>query len=79
MLYSKSIAITAVAVGMLFPADNIASAQQKKAEKLTYEQAFAKCKATDMVGAGTDYGAGASQRVARAGACMKRYGYRLKQ
>ena len=71
MLYSKSIAITAVAVGMLFAADNIASAQQKKA--------FAKCKATDMVGAGTDYGAGASQRVARAGACMKRYGYRLKQ
>jgi hypothetical protein len=33
MLYSKSIAITAVAVGMLLAATNIASAQQRAPER----------------------------------------------
>ena len=49
------------------------------AQKLTYEQAFAKCKddVTKNVNAGES--AGTAARYARAGACMLQYGFRLKR
>jgi len=49
------------------------------AQKLSYEQAFAKCKddVTKNVNAGES--AGTAARYARAGSCMLKYGYRLKK
>ena len=49
------------------------------AQKLTYEQAFAKCKedVTKHVNAGE--GMGTAARYARGGACMHKYGFRLKR
>ena len=48
-------------------------------KKLTYEQAFAKCKedVTKHVNAGE--GMGTAARYARGGACMHKYGFRLKR
>ena len=48
-------------------------------KKLTYEQAFAKCKedVTKNVNAGE--GMGTAARYARGGACMHKYGFRLKR
>lgn len=54
----------------------VASAQAKK---MTYEQAFAKCKqeldARGLVGANTSV----AERSSAGGACMKKYGFRLKK
>jgi hypothetical protein len=67
---------TIVALAVLpFAAGDTASAQQKT-QKLTYEQAYEKCRTE--IGAGTDANAGPSRYV-RGGACMKKYGYKLKQ
>ena len=54
----KSQIIVALSVGMLFAATELASAQ--KANKMTYEQAYEKCRTTDMVGQGSSRGAGAA-------------------
>ena len=51
-----------------------ASAQKR----LTYQQAFAKCKA-DVVASTPGETAGSSQRYARGMACMKQHGYNLKK
>jgi hypothetical protein len=71
-------AIAALSVGMLFAATDMASAQQKKAKKLTYEQAWAECKkdVTSVLGTDTTTTAG---RYTRGAACMKQHGYRLKK
>ena len=49
------------------------------AAKMSYEQAFAKCKqeldATGIFGVNTD----AKARSTAGGACMKKYGFRLKK
>jgi curli biogenesis system outer membrane secretion channel CsgG len=74
--HSPIIAVVALSVGTLLATTNIASAQQQKAQKLSYEQAYEKCRTE--IGAGTDANAGPSRYV-RAGACMKKYGYKLKQ
>jgi hypothetical protein len=71
----KSQIIVALSVGMLFAATEIASAQ--KAKKMTYEEAYEKCRTTDMVGQGSSAGPG--QHYTRGAACMKKYGYRLKK
>jgi len=68
-------AIVSLSVGLLLAAGDTASAQQKS-QKLTYEQAYEKCRTE--IGAGTDANAGPSRYV-RGGACMKKYGYKLKQ
>lgn len=71
------VAVVALSAGMLLAATEIASAQ--KAKKMTYDQAYEKCRTTDMVGTGSAAGPGASQAYARGAACMKKYGYRLKK
>ena len=68
-------AVVALSAGMLFAATEIASAQKK----MTYEQAYEKCRTTDMVGTGSAAGPGASQAYSRGAACMKKYGFRLKK
>lgn len=67
--------IVALSVGLMLASIDLASAQQKK-QKLTYDQAFEKCRTA--IGAGTDANAGPSRYV-RGSACMKKYGYKLKQ
>ena len=67
-------AIVSLSVGLLLVAGDTASAQ--KTQKLTYEQAYEKCRTE--IGAGTDANAGPSRYV-RGSACMKKYGYKLKQ
>jgi hypothetical protein len=75
--HSSITAIAALSFGAMFITADIASAQQqKKPEKLTYEQAYEKCR--DAIGPGTDANAGPSRYV-RGAACMKQYGYKLKQ
>ena len=65
-----------VALSIAMPlgiSDAMAFNSKKKPEKLTYEQAYAKCKAQlDWT-----YKAGESQRYTRGSACMHTYGYRL--
>jgi len=66
----------ALALSIAMPlgiADAAFAAAKKKPEKLTYEQAYAKCKKQlDWM-----YVAGESQRYTRGAACMHMYGYRL--
>ena len=68
------VALAALSVGILLGATEIAAAQ--KARKMTYEQAYEKCRGE--IGPGTDANAGPS-RYTRGSACMKKYGYRLKK
>lgn len=53
-----------------------ASAQEKK---LTYEQAWAKCKAEVAKNVSPSEGRDTAGRYAAGGACMKKYGYKLKK
>jgi hypothetical protein len=53
-----------------------ASAQSKK---LSYEQAWAKCREDVRGQVNASESAGTGARYARAGACMHNYGYRLKR
>ena len=46
--------VVAMSAGMLFATTEIASAQ--KAKKMTYEEAYEKCRTTDMVGTGSAAG-----------------------
>ena len=50
-----------------------------KVKKLSYEDAFAKCKQEIGAGAPGSESLSTSQRYSSGGACMKRYGYRLKK
>jgi hypothetical protein len=47
-------------------------------KKLTYEQAWAKCRA-DVVASTPGEGASSTARYARGMSCMKQYGYKLKK
>jgi hypothetical protein len=69
-------AVTALSVGMLFAATEMASAQ--KAKKMTYEQAYAAC-AKDIQANVPPETTTSAGRYTRGAACMKKYGYRLKK
>ena len=70
--------VAALSLAMLLAATDVSSAQQKKAKKLTYEQAWAECKqqVTSVLGTDTTTTAG---RYTRGAACMREQGYRLKK
>jgi len=72
--FYQSVVLTLSAAAMLsFATDSFA------AKKLSYEQAWAKCKVE--IGAnvpGSDTTTSAA-RASAGGACMKKYGYRLKK
>ena len=75
--HSTYVAITATFVAALVCAGASDALAQKK--KMTYEAAYAKCKAE--IG-GTAPGSEALSTAARSsagGACMKKYGFRLKK
>jgi len=59
----------------------LASVTGAEAQKLSYQQAFAKCKQEMGGGAGmgNDDGGNTSGRYAAAGSCMHKYGFRLKK
>ena len=81
VIMSKSnlpiVATIALSVGMLFAATDMTLAQ-KKAKKLTYEQAWAECKKDVTSVLGGEAGTSAA-RYTRGAACMKQHGYRLKR
>jgi len=56
----------------------LAGAPEAFAQKVTYEQAWAKCKA-DVNKNLPGESAASAARYARGGACMMQYGYRLKR
>jgi hypothetical protein len=53
---------------------------EAQGKKMSYEQAFAKCK-QEMGGGGmaNDQGGNTAGRYAAAGGCMNKYGFRLKK
>jgi len=74
MLKLKSIGVV-VALSMAMPLGvaDTAFAAKKKPEKLTYEQAWARCKVhVDKLAADQQ-----SQRYTRGAACMKMFGYNI--
>jgi transposase len=74
MLKLKSIGVV-VALSMAMPLGvaETAFAAKKKPEKLTYEQAWARCKVhVDKLAADQQ-----SQRYTRGAACMKMFGYNI--
>lgn len=52
---------------------------QATAAKMTYEQAFAKCKDEIKASAPGSEALSTAQRSSAGGACMKKYGFRLKK
>jgi len=56
----------------------VAAAPDASAQKLTYEQAFARCKA-DVVRNTPGETVGSAARYSRGLSCMQQYGYRLKE
>jgi hypothetical protein len=54
-------------------------APNASAQKLSYEQAMAKCQEDVRGHLGASEGGATAGRYARAGACMHKYGYRLKR
>jgi hypothetical protein len=77
MLKFKLFGVAASAV-MLFAATDMALAQQKKAKKLTYEQAWAECR-KDVQAALPGDTTQSAARYSRGAGCMKQHGYRLKK
>jgi hypothetical protein len=73
---ASSVAII-VSVGALLAATDMASAQ-KKAKKLTYEQAWAECR-KDVQSALPGDATASAARYTRGAGCMKQHGYRLKK
>ena len=70
MIHTKMIAVAAGTLLLLV--------QTASAQKLTYQQAFAKCK--QEIGASVPgENAQSSGRYAAGGACMNKYGFRLKK
>jgi hypothetical protein len=77
MLKSKLLGVAiALTVTLPFTLADTASAQ-KKAKKLTYEQAWTECK-KDISFLGGE-GTTSAGRYTRGAACMKQHGYRLKK
>jgi len=67
-------AVVAAVLAVAFGSIDSASAAKKK---LTYEQAYARCKSIlDKEGTPTTTGQ-SNVRYTRGGACMKKYGYKL--
>ena len=65
--------VVALAIAMPLAVADTAFAAKKKPEKLTYEQAWARCKVhVDKLQADAQ-----SQRYTRGAACMKMYGYNI--
>jgi hypothetical protein len=69
--------VMALSIGLLFAATDTASAQ-KKAKKLTYEQAWAECRKDVQANLPGDTTQSAA-RYTRGAGCMKQHGYRLKK
>ncbi len=67
----------AVITALLFAAVQYASAQSAK--KPTYDEAWAKCKAEISAKVAPNESGSTAARHAAGGACMKKYGYRLKK
>jgi hypothetical protein len=57
----------------------LASAPASAAKKMTYEEAFAKCKQEINAGAPGSEALSTAQRSSAGGACMKKHGFRLKK
>ena len=74
--YVPGVAILSVIIVGAFAVSDSALA---KVKKLSYEDAFAKCKQEIGTGAPGSESLSTSQRYSSGGACMKRYGYRLKK
>lgn len=65
----------AVCVTASFALGDVAFAQQKKKQKLSYEEAWKRCTAEiDKAAVPKDW---PSQRQAAGAACMKKYGYKI--
>jgi penicillin V acylase-like amidase (Ntn superfamily) len=71
------VAILALVAGTLFATTDMAAAQ-KKAKKLTYEQAWAECR-KDVTSMLPGDATASAARYTRGAACMKQHGYRLKK
>jgi hypothetical protein len=72
--FSFPIACSGLALAIAFSAAGTASA----AKRLSYEEAFAKCK-EEISKTVPGENAGTPARYAAGGACMTRYGFRLKK
>ena len=72
----SSIAVVG-SLGTLLMTADVASAQ-KKAKKLTYEQAWAECR-KDVQSALPGDPTASAARYTRGAGCMKQHGYRLKK
>ena len=75
-LVSGVIAVSVVAVFAFMVS---AAAQTKQMKKLTYDEAWATCKAEIAKNVSPNEGRDSAARYAAGGACMKKYGYRLKK
>jgi hypothetical protein len=75
-MFSSNRICVAVAFSIAFPLALAHVSPAQSAKKLTYEQAWAKCKAQ------VDKTIASDQQTVRAsagGGCMRQYGYRLKK
>ena len=71
-------AIPSIVVAVALIASN-GTAMAAKKQKMSYEEAFAKCK-SELGGGGLgSEGLNTAGRYSAGGACMKKYGYRLKK
>ena len=75
--HSTTWAITATLVAALACAGGSDALAAKK--KMSYEDAFAKCKAEIGGSAPGNESLSTAARTSAGGACMKKYGYRLKK
>jgi hypothetical protein len=57
----------------------VANAPAAAAKKMSYEQAFAKCKEEIKAGAPGSEALSTAQRSTAGAGCMKKYGFRLKK
>jgi len=70
---------SAGAMVVAFAAFALASGPAAAAKKMTYEQAFAKCKGEIGASAPGNESLSTAARHSAGGACMKKYGFRLKK
>ena len=70
---------SAGAMAVAFAASALASGSAAAAKKMTYEQAFAKCKGEIGASAPGSEALSTAARHSAGGACMKKYGFRLKK
>lgn len=70
---------TAVGVFTVLLFAGVPNAFAQSAKKLTYDAAWAKCKAEIAANVSPNESRDSAARYAAGGACMKKYGYRLKK